>query len=84
MNNIKMTKNSQLPLKRWESYKVLQKKVIEQEFSWTGLVVSCSIAFFVVVSSAFALGMICKSLERSIPEAKAEIRINMVDTVRKV
>lgn len=31
---------------------------MEQEFSWTGLLLSLSIAFFVVIFSAFCLGFL--------------------------
>ena len=39
----------------WKQYNVIKKKAMEQEFSWSGLVLSLSIAFFVVIFSAYIL-----------------------------
>ncbi|PLX22071.1 hypothetical protein C0584_00915 [Candidatus Parcubacteria bacterium] len=39
----------------WKHYNTIKKKAMEQEFSWSGLVLSLSIAFFVVIGSAFLL-----------------------------
>lgn len=41
----------------WKSYKTIKKKAMEKEFSWSGLVVSFSIAFFIVVACAQALAI---------------------------
>jgi len=46
----------------WKYYKQIKKKAMEQEFSWSGLLVSLSIAFFVVVITAFTLNLTYKSL----------------------
>jgi hypothetical protein len=42
----------------WKYYNVATKKAMEQEFSWSGLLISLSIAFFIVVASASALNFI--------------------------
>jgi len=42
----------------WRYYNNIKKKAMEQEFSWSGLLVSLSIAFFIVVFSAFSLGIL--------------------------
>lgn len=39
----------------WKSYHLLKKKAMEQELSWSGLAVSLSIAFFIVVGCATIL-----------------------------
>lgn len=39
----------------WKYYHSLKKKAMEQEFSWPGLFISLSIAFFIVISSAIIL-----------------------------
>ena len=49
----------------WKSYNQIKKKAMEQEFSWSGLVISLSIAFFVVLASAQGLNMAYQSLEKS-------------------
>lgn len=46
----------------WKTYKIIKKKAMEQEFSWSGLLISLSIAFFVVVAAAFALRFINTSM----------------------
>ena|SRR3990167_2518169 len=42
----------------WKHYNTIRKKAMEQEFSWSGLLISLSIAFFIVVISASALSFI--------------------------
>lgn len=46
----------------WKSYNNIIKKAVEQEFSWSGLVVSLSIAFFIVILSAFALNLMYETV----------------------
>jgi hypothetical protein len=42
-------------------YNNFQKKAMEQEFSWSGLVLSLSIAFFVVVFSVLSLNLVYRA-----------------------
>lgn len=46
----------------WKYYNQVKKKAMEQEFSWSGLALSLSIAFFIVISCALALNMIYQSV----------------------
>lgn len=39
----------------WKYYNSIKKKAMEQEFSWAGLVVSLSIAFFIVITASSVL-----------------------------
>jgi len=39
----------------WRHYNYIRKKAMEQEFSYSGLLVNLSIAFFVVLGAAAAL-----------------------------
>jgi hypothetical protein len=41
----------------WKYYSHIKKKAMEQEFSWTGLLVSLSIAFFIVITAASLLNL---------------------------
>ena len=41
----------------WKYYNSIVKKAMEQEFSWSGLSISLSIAFFVVISCAQGLSL---------------------------
>ena len=45
----------------WRYYNKFKKKAMEQEFSWSGLVLSLSIAFFVVMISAMLLSLVYNS-----------------------
>ncbi len=46
----------------WKYYNTIRKKAMESEFSWSGLGISLSIAFFIVISWAFLLSFIFHSL----------------------
>lgn len=46
----------------WKYYNTIKKKAMEQEFSWSGLIVSLSIAFFIILSSAFCLRLLYNSI----------------------
>jgi len=46
----------------WKYYNTIKKKAVEQEFSWSGLFISLSIAFFIVAVSAFMLKFILLSI----------------------
>jgi hypothetical protein len=47
----------------WKYYNTIRKKAMEQEFSWSGLLISLSIAFFIVTASALFLNFIFNSVE---------------------
>ena len=47
----------------WKYYNSIKKKAMEQEFSWSGLFLSLSIAFFIVISSALLLSLFYASFQ---------------------
>ncbi|MBU0636751.1 MAG: hypothetical protein ABH818_01025 [Patescibacteria group bacterium] len=47
----------------WRYYNEIKKKAVEQEFSWSGLALSLSIAFFIVVICAQGLNLSYQSIE---------------------
>ena len=47
----------------WKSYNHIKKKAMEQEFSWSGLLISLAIAFFVVIACAQGLKVIYHSVD---------------------
>ena len=49
----------------WRYYNRIKKKAMEQEFSWSGFLISMSIAFFVVIIVAGLLGGIYNSIEKA-------------------
>jgi len=49
----------------WKNYNTIKKKAMEREFSWSGLLISLSIAFFIVTISALCLNFIFNSVETS-------------------
>lgn len=48
----------------WKHYNTIKKKAMEQEFSLSGLVVSLSIAFFIVIIASFFLSSLNKVLQK--------------------
>ena len=46
----------------WRYYHKIKKKAMEQEFSWSGFLVSMSIAFFIVIIAALGLNLVHKSI----------------------
>jgi len=57
----------------WRYYNKIRKKAMEQEFSWSGLLISLSIAFFIVISAAFFLNFVYQSLEYNLHHSKYPI-----------
>jgi hypothetical protein len=49
----------------WKYYKQIKKKAMEQEFSWSGLFISLSIAFFIVLAAAIALNLFYNSIKQT-------------------
>ena len=47
----------------WKAYNQIKKKAMEQEFSWSGLIISLSIAFFIVIACAQGLSLLYQSIE---------------------
>ncbi len=48
----------------WKYYNSIRKKAMDREFSWAGLGISLSIAFFIVIMSASFLNMTYKSINK--------------------
>lgn len=61
MKNLKSKRNS-LGHYSWKSYNSIKKKAMEHEFSWSGLTVCLSIAFFISISSAQVLKLTYQSI----------------------
>ena len=57
----------------WKYFNSIRKKAMEQEFSWSGLLVSLSIAFFLIIASASALNFINRSVAAG-PDGQAPIK----------
>jgi hypothetical protein len=49
----------------WKYYNTIKKKAMEQEFSWSGLFLSLSIAFFIVIFAALMLSFFYQSLQKA-------------------
>lgn len=63
----------------WRSYNSIKKKAMEQEFSMSGLVLSLSIAFFIVLGSAQVLSVTYQGIittEKAGLENKAKMQLN--------
>lgn len=60
----------------WKYYNHIKKKAMEQEFSWSGLIISLSIAFFIVITCAYSLNLLYNSFNHSrLPDRIKELRI---------
>ncbi|MEA3398632.1 MAG: hypothetical protein U9R06_02720 [Patescibacteria group bacterium] len=55
----------------WRYFNKIKKKAMEQEFSWSGLLLSMSIAFFVVILTAFCLNFLYTSVKTASAQGKA-------------
>jgi len=51
----------------WKSFAGLQKKAMEQEFTWSGFIISLSIAFFIVGTSSATLNALYLKFEPTQP-----------------
>ena len=49
----------------WKYYNSIKKKAMEQEFSWSGLLISLSIAFFIVLLCAQILNITYNSISET-------------------
>lgn len=47
----------------WKTYNQIKKKAVEQKFSWSGLYISVSIAFFIVFATAQLLNLAYYAIE---------------------
>lgn len=56
------TKTSQIG---WKYYNSIKKKAMESEFSWSGLMLSISIAFFIVLITAYSLSLLHTSYKKT-------------------
>lgn len=74
MSTIQLSKSNGLEFGQisWRYYHKIKKKAMEQEFSWSGFLVSMSIAFFIVVITAYSLTL----LHTSFKNAQLEQTIN--------
>jgi len=62
MQNITNFQANGLGYGGWKYYNTIKKKAMEKEFSWSGLIISLSIAFFIVLIASQILSMIYASI----------------------
>jgi len=55
----------------WRYFHSLKKKAVEQEFSWSGLALTLSIAFFIVIISAQGLNLVYQSMSNNLERDKS-------------
>jgi len=55
----------------WRYFNKIKKKAMEQEFSWSGLFISMSIAFFIVILAALSLNILFNTVKAASLEARA-------------
>lgn len=49
----------------WKYYNSIKKKAMESEFSWSGLIISIFIAFFIVLITAYSLSLLHSSYKKT-------------------
>ena len=60
----------------WKSYNLIKKKAMEQKFSWSGLLISLSIAFFVVILFSAMLNIVYQSIIKQQNYGRQEQQLN--------
>jgi len=66
----------------WKYYNTIRKKAMEQEFSWSGLLISLSIAFFIVIFTAYVLSFLYATMGFSLTHNKlTDKKIYRLETV---
>ena len=69
----------------WKYYNTVKKKAMEQEFSWSGLAISLSIAFFIVVACSLILSFVYISIEKAkYNENISEQKIYHLESVKHI
>ena len=63
----------------WKYYNNIKKKAMEQEFSWAGLLLSMSIAFFIVLITAYSLSLLHTSFKKTKLEQKINQQIYLLE-----
>lgn len=56
----------------WKYYNQIRGKAMEQEFSWSGLALSLSIAFFVIIATAQGLNLAFHSINNKQAESTSD------------
>jgi len=67
----------------WKYYNQIKGKAMEQEFSWSGLVVSLSIAFFVVITTAKGLNLAFNSINKNKQNAPASDKVYFLESAAR-
>lgn len=49
----------------WKYYNSIKKKAMENKFSWSGFIISISIAFFIVLITAYSLSLLHASYKNA-------------------
>ena len=65
----------------WKYYNSIKKKAMEQEFSWAGLLLSVSIAFFIVTITAYSLTLLHTSFKKTQIEQKINQQIYSLEAI---
>jgi len=68
----------------WKYYNSIKKKAMEQEFSWAGLLLSMSIAFFIVTITAYSLTLLHTSFQKTQLEQKINQQIYSLEVSQDV
>lgn len=67
----------------WRYYNQIKGKAMEAEFSWSGLAVSLSIAFFVVVATAQGLSLAFNSINKNKQQTPASDKVYFLESAAR-
>ena len=68
----------------WKYYNLAKKKAMEQESSWSGLLISLSIAFFVVSATTQALNLTYETISRAKNKEVVEEKIYYLEDIKNI
>jgi hypothetical protein len=68
----------------WKYFNSIRKKAMEQEFSWSGLLISLSIAFFIVFSTSQALNFAYEKIAAVKNHETAEQKIYYLENIKTI
>ena len=68
----------------WKYYNLAKKKAMEQESSWSGLLISLSIAFFIVLAASQALNLTYETISRAKNKEVVEEKIYYLENIKNI
>ncbi len=68
----------------WKYYNSIRRKAMEQEFSWSGLLISMSIAFFIILAASQALNLTYETITKAKNKKVVEEKIYYLENIKNI